>query len=328
MLEYRIESLLKLKSVLNEGNPEFNEIAQRAELENPWFTQQFIRLSVQNITESYLSQEKLKNFAYQYTIPSNPKKIGIVMAGNIPLVGFHDLLCGILSGHKLRIKCSSKDNVLMPYVIKNLRDMHSDLANSIEIADNLTACDAYIATGSNQSNVYFDQYFGKYPNILRKSRSSIAIMTGKETAEDLVNLGKDVHFYFGLGCRNVSKIYVPHGYNFEPLVNAFKEYEYLEDFTKYKNNLDYNLSLLLLNQQMFMSTKALLLVENTNFHAPISVLHYEHYESKSDIVNIMHTLPEVQAIIGNKLTPFGSAQNPSIDDFADGIDTMLFLTAL
>ena len=328
MLQQRIEALIKLKEKLTFDNPEFADIARRAEAENPWFTKDFIELSTKSICDAFLDEDELIAFAGAYPEVSEPKKIGLVLAGNIPMVGFHDILCGVLSGHYLNIKLSSKDKTLITFIINELISSNSELKEKITIAEMLTDCEAYIATGSNQSNVYFEQYFGKYPSILRKSRSSIAILNGKESNEDLKALGSDIHLYFGLGCRNISKIYVPKDYDFIPIITAFKEFEHLADMHKYKNNLDYNLSLLLLNQTVYMSTQALLLVEHENTHAPISVLHYEFYENESAIRASVKNNEEVQAIVSSNDIPFGAAQLPTISDFADGVDTMNFLSTL
>ncbi len=328
MLQQRIEALISLNEKLRFENPEFAQVARIAEQENPWFTKEFIELSINSIKKAFLDDNELIAFAAAYKPNDTPKTIGLILAGNIPLVGFHDILCGVLSGHKINIKVSSKDKRLITFVINKLQESNDELKEKLSICETLKDCDAYIATGSNQSNLYFEQYFGKYPSILRKSRSSIGILHGQETTEELKALGTDVHLYFGLGCRNVSKIYVPKGYDFVPLINAFKEYEYLADMHKYKNNLDYNLSLLLLNQKMYMSTQAILVVENENTHAPISVLNYEYYEDEKAVRASIKDNKEIQAIVSSKDIPFGAAQNPSISDFADGVDTMAFLSEL
>lgn len=328
MLQQKIEALINLKEKLTFENPEFADIARRAEAENPWFTKEYIELSTKNIRNAFLDEDELIAFAGNYPLADVPKQVGIILAGNIPMVGFHDILCGVLSGHTLNIKLSSKDKTLITFIINELSNNNIDIKEQINIADQLKNCDAYIATGSNQSNVYFEQYFGKYPNILRKSRSSVGVLTGNESEDELKALGQDVHLYFGLGCRNVSKIYVPKDYDFVPLINAFKDFEYLADMHKYKNNLDYNLSLLLLNQKVYMSTQAILVVENENIHAPISVLNYEFYDNIDEVRAKVADNQEVQAIVSSKDIPFGSAQNPAINEFADGVDTMSFLSKL
>jgi len=328
MLQQRIQALINLKEILSFDNKEFAAVAQRAEAENPWFTKEFIQRSVNNIRDSFLNENELIAFAGNYPVSETIKNVGIVLAGNIPMVGMHDILCGVLSGHQLQIKVSSKDSVLIKFVIHQLQEDNQEMAEKLSIVEKLSNCDAYIATGSNQSNVYFEQYFGKRPNILRKSRSSVAILDGTESEEELIALGEDIHYYFGLGCRNVSKIYVPISYDFKPLIESMKAYEYLANMHKYKNNIDYNLSLLLLNQQVYMSTQSLLLVEKESTHAAISVVHYEFYNSADEVRKTLNEREDVQAIVSHQDIPFGAAQKPSLTDFADGVDTMQFLTNL
>jgi hypothetical protein len=328
MLQQRIQALLNLKETLRYEQEDFAKAAQRAEAENPWFTKEFIELSIKNIRDFFLDENELIAFAGTYSAAESAKTVGIVLAGNIPLVGMHDILCGVLSGHQLQIKVSSKDSVLMKFVINQLKNDNEEIAKKLSIVEQLSNCDAYIATGSNQSNVYFEQYFGKRPNILRKSRSSVALLTGDESKEELKALGEDIHYYFGLGCRNVSKLYVPKEYDFKPLIESMKAYEYLANMHKYKNNIDYNLSLLLLNQQMYMSTQSLLLVEKEETHAPISVVHYEFYDSVDELRNKLNQRDDIQALVSKQDIPFGAAQKPSLTDFADGVDTMDFLVNL
>ena len=328
MLQQKIEALLSLNEKLTFDYPDFAQAAKIAEQENPWFTKEFIAQSSKSIREAFLNENDLIAFAGAYPEAAIPKKVGLVLAGNIPMVGFHDILCGVLSGHDLSIKVSSKDSKLITFIINELCESNKEIKDKLSINEILKDCEAYIATGSNQSNVYFEQYFGKYPSILRKSRSSIGILNGSESEQELKALSKDVHYYFGLGCRNVSKIYVPKDYDFVPLINAFKDFEYLADMHKYKNNIDYNLSLLLLNQSMYMSTQAILLVEHENTHAPISVLHYEFYKDEEQVRHSIKENQEIQAIVSSKDIPFGAAQSPSISDFADGVDTMQFLSTL
>lgn len=327
-MENHLHALIKLKKYLQEQNDEFRDVRMKAEQANPWFTQEFILLSARSICEQYLDEEKLLSFARSYAFSQQPKKVGIVMAGNIPMVGFHDLLCGIVSGHQLVLKLSSKDTILMTYVIEKLQALDPNLVKNIGIADRLNGCDAYIATGSNQSNTYFQEYFGRFPSILRRNRTSIGVLDGTETEQELELLADDVHLYFGLGCRNITKLFVPKGYNFIPLINAFKKYNYLAEQQKLKNNYDFQLSLLLLNRKMYMSTDALLLVENENEHTPLSVLNYSYYDSKNEIQNFLDGNDQIQAIIGHDYIPFGEAQKPSLTDFADGVDSMQFLSSL
>ncbi len=325
-MENGLQALIQLKKYLNKENEAFMQAAQRAEIENSWFTQEFIMQSTEAICSAYLDEEILTSFAKKYNAPSSKKQVGIIMAGNIPMVGFHDLLCAVLSGHDLVVKLSSKDKVLMTFVINQLQALDPKL--NIQVEEQAKNCDAYIATGSNQSHKVFKEYFGKYPSILRRNRTSVAILDGTETEDEMNLLADDIHAYFGLGCRNITKLYVPEDYKFEPMVKAFSRYDYLEMMHKHKNNYDYQLSLLLLNQKMYMSTKALLIVEKEHLHTPLAVINYEFYTDKNEVAKSLADNEDVQAIVGHDYIPFGAAQQPSISDFADGVDTMEFLSKL
>ena len=213
-------------------------------------------------------------------------------------------------------------------MIEKLIEWEPSLSNSIAFADMLKGCDAYIATGSNSTAGYFDYYFGKYPHIIRRNRTSVAILDGKESQEDLEALADDVHLYFGMGCRNITKLYVPTDYDFEPLINVFKRYNYLADIHKFKNNYDYNLALHLLNNKYFMSTQALLIVEDKSIFSPVSQLHYEQYSNIETVLNELDNNPAIQCIVGKGFVPFGKAQCPAINQYADGEDTMKFLSEL
>jgi hypothetical protein len=254
--------------------------------------------------------------------------VGVVMAGNIPLVGFHDFMCIFLCGFKANIKASSKDEVLIKHLIQKLGEWDMEIKERFNFIPLLKGCDAYIATGSNNSGRYFDYYFGKYPNLIRRNRTSVSILNGHEIARQLDNLADDIHLYFGLGCRNVTKLYVPAGYNFIPLLDACKKYNYFMDHHKYKNNYDYYLAIHLLNNQYYMSTGSTLLVENKSLFSPISELHYEFYTDTYSLKNLLSENKDIQCITGHEYLDFGQAQFPSITDYADGIDTMQFLSSL
>ncbi len=324
----RIEILKKLKEYFKENNQEWQEICFRAENQNIWFTQEFIALAVQQISDAFLNEKAIEQVFEKYSFNSEKKIIGIVMAGNIPLVGFHDFLCVFLSGHKMLIKLSSKDQILFSHIYKKIIEWQPDLKHKIVLSEMLKKCDAYIATGSNNSSLYFDQYFGKYPNIIRRNRTSVAILDGTETNEELLKLADDIFYYFGLGCRNVTKIYVPKNYNFEPLIQVLKKYDYLADHQKLKNNFDYNLAIFLLNKNYFMATASLLLTENESYFSPLGVLYYSFYDNENDIISTLKDNDSIQIIISKKHIPFGTAQSPSLFDFADGEDTLKFLAAL
>jgi Acyl-CoA reductase (LuxC) len=329
-LKNRIESFVALGAHL-QSNPESWQAAKEsAGYHNGWFTMQFVEIACAQIISAFLQQNVLDQFTHQYAIeePQQVKKVGLVMAGNIPMVGFHDLLCVALSGHQVLIKLSSKDEVLMKYIIHFLHNHNADWQQLIGVSELLKNCDAYIATGSDTTANYFNYYFGKYPSIIRKNRTSVAIIDGSESDADLEKLADDVHLYFGLGCRNVTKLFVPKDYNFENMIRVFKKYADLNNHHKYKNNYDYNLALYLLNNQYYMTNGATILVENEQLFSPISCLHYSFYTSKTELMEQLQNNQQIQCIIGNDAIGFGQAQSPSMTAFADGVDTMAFLKKL
>jgi hypothetical protein len=198
----------------------------------------------------------------------------------------------------------------------------------IFFADNLKSCDAYIATGSNNTARYFDYYFGKYPNIIRKNRTSVAVLDGTENMEELSLLADDIQLYFGLGCRNITKLYVPAGYDFIPLLDALKKYSYFTDLHKYKNNFDYHLALLIMNNKYYMSNESVILTENISPFSPVSQVHYEFFAAKGELQKSLEDNTDIQCIAGHGYMPFGRVQSPALTDYADGIDTMQFLATL
>lgn len=303
---------------------------RKATAQNPWFIPQFIELALTNIVQRLLSPQALQTLidTYGITEPSQPKKTGIVMAGNLPLVGFHDVLCTFLVGHYAFLKPSSKDEVLISFLIKKAKELHPASQPYFTVSERLKGCDAYIATGSNNSSAYFDYYFAKYPHIIRKNRTSVAVLTGNESDEELEALADDVYLFFGLGCRNVTKLYVPRDYPFERLLNVFKKYDYLADYTKYKNNYDYNLAILLLNHKRYMSNESLLLVEDASPFSPIGQLNYEYYGTPADVYSQLNGRKEIQCVVGKDGLDFGEAQQPGICDYADGVDTVEFLMSV
>lgn len=329
-LDERIYLMEKLGNYLIEDDEKLRSARQKAYEKNKWFTEEFVNLAMKNISTQFLNRNKLENWINYYHIDDNikPKTVGIVMAGNIPLVGFHDFLCVFISGHKQSIKLSEKDSILMMHIIEKLTEWDEKVANMVQVADFLKNCDAYIATGSNNSFRYFKYYFGKYPSIIRGNKTSAAILNGNETGKELELLADDVHIYFGLGCRNITKIYVPVDYDFVPLLNAFKKYGYFADHTKYKNNYDYNLALLIMNNKMYMTNDSIILYENENIFSAVSQLHYNFYNDKNVTLNELKKNENIQCIVGNGLIEFGAAQQPGLFDYADGTDTMEFLLGL
>ena len=276
-----------------------------------------------------MQEDKLNEWIQHYRIDDNiiPKNVGIVMAGNIPLVGFHDFLSVFVSGHYQTIKLSSKDEVLLKHLVQKMIGWESSIQKYIIIALMLKGCDAYIATGSNNSARYFDFYFSKYPSIIRKNRTSVAILNGSESKEELEKLSDDIHVYFGLGCRNVTKVFVPAAYDFVPLLQSFHQYKYFADHHKYKNNYDYNLSIQIMNNRFYMTNESTLLVENEGVFSPISQLNYSFYNTKEEIISTLIGNEEIQCVAGTDLA-FGLAQKPGLFDYADGVDTVQFLLTL
>lgn len=303
---------------------------EKASRENGWFTPEFIDLQVSRIANNYLTSEALQQLVNTYRIsePAAPKTVGLIMAGNLPLVGFHDFLCIFLSGHKQVVKMSSKDNILFKHLVDKLSEWDDTSAEFVSIREMLKGCDAYIATGSDNSSRYFDYYFNKYPNIIRRNRTSVAVLTGNETFDQLESLADDVYQFFGLGCRNVTKIYVPKEYDFVPLLEAFKKYNHLFDHNKYKNNYDYQLAILIINKLYYMTNGSIILRESKELFSPISVLHYEFYDHLEEVEKYLQDNSSVQCIVGKNHTGFGKAQEPGILDYADGVDTMQFLQSL
>lgn len=327
-VQQRIELLEKLGKYILSDNPDWMAVKERAARENNWFTPEFIDLSSNQIALHFLHATALQKVAASYTFKSEPKNVGIIMAGNIPLVGFHDWLCVFLSGHNAKIKLSSKDPFLLKHLVGKIIEWAPELDTATTFSEMLKGCDAYIATGSNNSSRYFEQYFGKYPHIIRKNRTSVAILSGKETKEALEALADDVHLYFGLGCRNVTKLYVPENYDFVPLLNAFRKYNYLADHHKYKNNYDYQLAVLIINHKFYMTNDSVLLYEDNAVFAPISQVHYEFYKDVASVEQFLEKHESIQCIVGENHVPFGNAQQPCLTDFADDVDTLKFLQEL
>lgn len=330
-LQQRHVLLNRLGNYILENNSEWQAVKQRAGIQNGWFTPEFIDLAAGAIAHAFLQEDKLQAWTKQYGIPAEnkaPKNVGIVMAGNIPMVGFHDFLCAFISGHRQTIKLSSKDDVLIKHLVQQLHAWDEATRPLIGFADMLKNCDAYIATGSNNTARYFDYYFSKYPHIIRRNRTSVAVLNGNETVEELEKLADDVYQYFGLGCRNVTKLYVPEAYDFLPLLEAFKKYNYLADHHKYKNNYDYVLAVLILNKSYYMTNNSVILHENKALFSPISQLNYEFYKDEEEVAAGLQASEDVQCIVGKRYTPFGQAQQPALTDYADGVDTLKFLLEL
>jgi len=336
-LEQRIDLLAELGDYMLSSAPAWETAKYKASKENGWFTPEFITLAVHQIATGYLQKDKLTAWAQKYDLPSEqnpPKNIGLIMAGNIPLVGFHDMLSIFISGHHQQIKASSRDKTMISHLLDWMTAKQPEVASYIQFAERLNGCDAYIATGSNNSGRYFDYYFAKYPHIIRRNRTSVAVLTGSETPAELEALSDDVNQYFGLGCRNVTQIYVPENYDFLPLLDALNKYNHLSDLGKYKHNYDYQLTLLILNKKYYMTNGTTLLTENQSPFSAISVLHYQYYKPGHPPTLLTGADSDIQCVVGTPgtipppLISFGSAQRPTLDDYADGVDTLQFLRDL
>jgi Acyl-CoA reductase (LuxC) len=327
----RIDLMARLCEYMQNGNNEFELIKEKAYRENPWFIPEFITLAVNNISNNFLQKDKLSVWAKAYNVPDEnnaAKSTGIVMAGNIPLVGFHDLLCVFITGNYAVIKPSSKDVVLIKHIMQKLCEWETTIQECVSFAEKLKGCDAYIATGSNNSGRYFEYYFGKYPSIIRKNKTSVAILDGSESPEQLEKLTDDIQLYFGLGCRNVTKLYVPVDYYFIPLLEAFKKYGHFMDFHKYKHNYDYYLALLIMNNKFYMTDGSLMLTENESLFTPVGQINYSYYSDLNQLKNELSKNAAIQCITGKDFIAYGDAQSPSLTDYADGVDTMQFLSSL
>ncbi len=330
-LQERKTLLLQLGQYMLHDDVEWVAAQQKAFAENAWFIPEFVSHAVKAIATNFLTEASLQQLADAYQLPQNnssPKKLGLVMAGNIPLVGFHDFLMVFMSGHYALVKPSSKDDALIRHLIEKIYEWNTEARQCIVLADRLNNCDAYIATGSNNTSRYFEYYFRNQPHIVRRNRTSVAVLSGNETADELAALADDVYLYFGLGCRNVTQIFVPDNYDFISLLKAFEKWSHSIDCGKYKNNYDYNLAIQMLNNKYYMTNGSIILVEEASPFSPISQLHYQFYSNEQDLKNKLGDESSLQCIVGRNGLPFGVAQAPTICQFADGVDTLAFLLQL
>ena len=321
-----------LKQVIKDE--EFEQLTTKIAGENPWFTINNIKKSFLGLSHM-LEEDKLNTWINHYAFNKKErKKVGIIMAGNIPLVGFHDLLCTVVSGHHAIIKTSRQDTVLIKHILNKLIAFEPALSTQMTLAERLNDIDAIIATGSDNSSRYFEYYFGKYPHIIRKNRGSMAIISGDEKEENLIKLGDDVFSYFGLGCRNVSSIFIPEDYDIHFLAEAWREHQEVINHHKYANNYDYQKSIFLINQEQHFDLGYVLLREHTDLLSPISVVHLHRYRQMKEVAQyINENRAKIQCIVASDVSiessvDFGMAQQPELWDYADDVDTMDFLTSL
>jgi Acyl-CoA reductase (LuxC) len=341
-LQKRLNSLIELGKRLTPDNDMLHAIVRRTAAHNAWFTEANQWQAIDEIRTHFLNKTKIDEWVSGFELSSSeilkPDLIvALIFAGNIPLVGFHDVLCVFVAGHKTMMKLSEKDPYLMPFILKTLEGIEAETKEYFEIVEGaMKGFDAVIATGSNNSARYFEAYFGKYPHIIRKNRNAVAILRGDENEEDFKLLGKDIFSYFGLGCRNVSKLYLPRGYNFEPLLETLHEgFKDLVLHDKYKNNFDYNFTLLILNKVAYQSNGCVLMRENETLASPIACLHYEFYDDFRELTEkLKMQSDDIQCLVskenieGLSCFNFGEAQKPSLSDYADGVDTLKFLSRI
>lgn len=343
VLDKRLNALSKLGNIILEKNNKeslkFWDAINEAHIYNPWFTPEFCQQSIIAIAKEWLNTQSLNNWVTNYPDyffkPAEPKQIGVVMAGNIPFVGLHDLLSVLITGHKFYGKVSSKDAKLTQAFVDLLINIEPRFDDNILITENkLEKFDAIIATGSDNTARYFEYYFGKYPNIIRKNRHSVAILKGDETNDELNRLASDILSYFGLGCRNVSKLLVPKNYNFEALMQAMEPYKHLINQNKYANNHEYHRAIYLINHVEHLDNGFVLLKPDESLGSPVGVVYYQHYKDiPSAISYINNNNDTLQCVVTNipkvkNKVSFGETQQPKLNDYADGIDTIDFLSTL
>ncbi|MCP4459495.1 MAG: acyl-CoA reductase [Cytophagales bacterium] len=317
------------EKIKNLNLDELTILTQSAKARNGWFTHENIARSLQGITH-LLRDEKLKEWVSVYRLePEVPKIVGIIMAGNIPMVGFHDLLCVLLSGNIAAIKMSSQDEVLILQMIDWIIEIEPRFKKNIDVREKLDRVDAVIATGSDNTARYFEYYFRKQPHIIRKNRASIAILDGTETGKELKALGEDIFTYFGLGCRNMAKVFTPRGFDLTSVFPHFDDFKEVINHHKYRNNYDYYKAILLVNKTPHLDTGCLLINTTTDLVSPTGILYHQEYESKKQLLSVLKLQEDkIQCIVGHDYIPFGQAQSPDPWDYADGVDVMGFLENL
>jgi len=351
LVKDRIEAFAKLGDFLSQFTPDkimkndaiphndlffdvFKTQIKRAYEFNGWFTEDNI-LYAFNEWSKILNYNNLNKWTSLYDLNNNSsKKVAIITAGNIPLVGFHDFLSVLISGNNVIVKQSSNDRHFLPLIAKYLEKVAPDFNRKIEFTDkNLKGFDAVIATGSNNTARYFEYYFGKHPNIIRHNRNAIAVISGKESENDLKNLGEDIFRYFGLGCRSVAKIFVPKGYDFDLLFRAIYPFKNIIEYKKYENNYDYNKAVYLMSEFKIIENGFIMFKEDSSYTSPIASLFYEYYEDLDKLkIKLKQDEESIQCIVGNmeieNMVQFGETQKPQLSDYADGVDTMDFLQRL
>ncbi|MDV7695663.1 acyl-CoA reductase [Chryseobacterium soli] len=327
--DYIKEFLAKNPEGYSDNDLDFELLLKKSEIENPWFTIDNQKFALQQWS-GLLTEENIKNWLKDYSISKITKRVGLILAGNIPLVGFHDVISVVLSNHIPVIKLSSKDKYMVPFLLKKWKEFSDDQVD-YEFVERLKDFDAVIATGSNNTARYLEYYFKNSLSIIRKNRTSAAVLKGDETPEELQLLAKDIFQYFGLGCRNVTRIFIPDDFLIDRLFESFIEYKDIINHNKYANNYDYNRAVFLLNQDKFWDNNFVMLKEDDKLFSPLSVVHFSRYSSLDDVKNFIAENGEsIQCIVakeelGLDSIGFGEAQNPGLNTYADNVDTMKFL---
>lgn len=341
-IQERLDAFANLGNVILNGSHDLfeplNNAIRHAHFENQWFTADFCQQAITSIASNWLTTEKLSSWVSKYPIIAGngkSKRIAVIMAGNIPFVGFHDLLSVLICGHTFIGKSSSKDGGLMKALISVLESIEPRFKEKLILShEKLPAFDAVIATGSDNSSRYFEYYFGKYPHLIRKNRSSIAVLNGNESDQELSFLAHDIFSHFGLGCRNVSLLLLPNGYQLPQLLPHFDSYGYFANHNKYFNNYEYNRALYLMNHIPHFDNGFCIFIENNLVGSPVGVTHYAFYNNINDVKSfINNNMNHIQCVVGKSglmenAVPFGRAQHPSLTDYADGVDTLSFLNEL
>ncbi len=331
-VEQRIEAFVSLADYLSKKKPALLEVLEQASLKNRWYT---VENSLKQIVEisKNLTEENLRQWLAPYYFMEYEKTVGLILAGNLPFVGFHDILSVLIAGFRAQIKVSSDDAGLTSYLLRTLIEIEPRFNERIEIVDRLHNFDLIIATGSDNSSRYFDYYFGTKPHIIRRNRNAVAILDGTETHNQLESLGNDIFSYFGLGCRSVSKIFLAKAYPLDRLFEALKSFSAIGHHFKYANNYDYNKSIYLINGEKHYDNGFLLLKEDTGIASPLAVVFYEEYDSISELSAHLHAQVEQIQCLTTQITidtdiptfPLGGSQCPSLTDYADGVNTLAFL---
>ena len=313
---------------------DFTSLIELSQSHNGWFTPEQVLHSIQSWARA-LTEDNLNQWLSNYDFSKiEPKKVGLILAGNIPLVGFHDFLSVLISGHNVLVKTSSNDQYLLKFLANYLIAVEPNLNSKITFVEGkLEGFDAVIATGSNNTARYFEYYFKEKPSIIRKNRNAVAVLDGTESHEDLVGLGEDIFRYFGLGCRNVSKLFVPKGYNFDNFFKAMYEYRDVIQYEKYANNYDYNKAVFLMSNFQLLDNEFLTIKEDVSYASPISSVFYEFYENLEEITTRLNADAEqIQCVVSKNLIPnsvtFGQTQQPNLWDYADNVDTLTFFNNL